>query len=402
MRVIGMDIHRSFAQVAILVNGEIIRERRLDLVQDRVIAFGKTLEPDDEIVLEATGNTAAVERLLRPYVKRVVIANPRMVRAIAFARVKTDKIDAAILARLHASGFLPEVWAADDDTARRRRQATERMGLLEETVRLKSRIHAILHANLVPRYKGHLFGKAGRRWLAGVSLPEHERCILDRLVDELEHTSGQLAVLDRDLAAQALADERACRMMTIPGVGPVVASVVLAAIGDITRFDSAQKLASYFGLTPRVRQSGESPARHGRISKQGNAGVRKMLVEAAWSAKAAPGPLRAFFTRVSTTRGAPAAIVATARKLVVLIWHVLAKEQDYAYARPAFQAMKLRKVALKAGAPREYGKAGPGHDYWIKEIRHAEMEYVARAEAAYARMVAAWKQVPKNAEKKAQ
>lgn len=399
MRVIGMDIHRSFAQVAILAKGEVIQEKRVELVQDRVIAFGKTLERDDEIVLEATGNTAAVERLLRPFVKRVVVANPRMVRAIAFARVKTDKIDAVMLARLHASGFLPEVWAADDDTARRRRLATERMGLVEETVRLKSRVHAILHANLIPRYKGHLFGKAGRRWLAAACLPEHERAILDRLLDELEHTTGQLARLDRDLAAQALADERACRLMTIPGVGPVVASLVLAAIGDITRFDSAQKLASYFGLTPRVRQSGESPARHGRISKQGNAGVRKMLVEAAWSAKTAPGPLRAFFVRVSATRGAAAAIVATARKLAVLIWHVLTKKQDYAYARPAFQAMKLRKVALKAGAPREYGKAGPGRDYWIKEIRHAEMAYVARAEAAYTRMVAAWREVPPRSKK---
>jgi len=399
VRVIGMDIHRSFAQVAIMANGNIIEEKRVDLVQERVIAFGKTLERDDEIVLEATGNTAAVERLLRPFVKRVVIANPRMVRAIAFARVKTDKIDAAMLARLHASGFLPEVWAADDDTVRRRRLATERMGLVEETVRLKSRIHAILHANLIPRYKGHLFGKAGRRWLAAASLPEHERAILDRLVDELEHTTSQLTLLDRDLAAQALVDERARRLMTIPGVGPVVASMVLAAIGDITRFDSAQKLASYFGLTPRVRQSGESPARHGRISKQGNAGVRKMLVEAAWSAKSAPGPLRAFFARVSATRGASAAIVATARKLAVLIWHVLTKEHDYAYARPAFQAMKLRKVALKAGAPRAYGKAGPGRDYWIKDIRHAEMAYVARAEAAYARMVAAWRQVPPKPKK---
>lgn len=91
-----------------------VREQRLDLVQDKVVAFGRTLRPDDEVVLEATGNTAAIERLLRPFVGRVVIANPRMVRAIAYARVKTDKIDAITLACLQASGFLPEVWAADD------------------------------------------------------------------------------------------------------------------------------------------------------------------------------------------------------------------------------------------------------------------------------------------------
>jgi transposase len=172
MRVIGMDVHRAFAQVAILDDGKVVSEQRIDLVQDKVVAFGRALRPDDEVVLEATGNTAAIERLLRPFVGRVVIANPRMVRAIAYARVKTDKIDAVTLARLQASGFLPEVWAADEDTVRRRRQASERMGLLDETVRLKSRIHAILHANLIPKYKGQLFGPAGRRWLAKATLPE--------------------------------------------------------------------------------------------------------------------------------------------------------------------------------------------------------------------------------------
>lgn len=400
MRVIGMDVHRVFAQVAILDEGKVVSEQRIELVQEKVVAYGRTLRPDDEVVLEATGNTAAIERLLRPFVARVVIANPRMVRAIAYARVKTDKVDAVTLARLHASGFLPEVWAADDDTVRRRRQASERMGLLDETVRLKSRIHAILHANLIPKHKGALFGPAGRRWLAKATLPDHERLILDRLLDELQHTTEQLAALDRKLASLALADERAVRLMTIPGVGPIVATLVLSAVGDISRFATPQKLASYLGLTPKVRQSGEGPARHGRISKQGNASVRKMLVEAAWSAQSAPGPLRAFFARVRAKRGAAAAIVATARKLAVLIWHVLAKGQEYAFARPAFQAMKLRKVALKAGAPREYGKAGPGRDYWIKEIRHREMEYVKRAEDAYAKMVAAWRQVPPKAKKK--
>lgn len=394
MRVIGLDVHRSFAQVAILEDGKLVSEQRIDLVHEKVVGFGRSLRPDDEVVLEATGNTAAIERLLRPFVRRIIIANSRMVRAIAYARVKTDKVDAITLARLQAAGFLPEVWAADDDTVRRRRQATERMGLLDETVRLKSRIHAILHANLIPKYKGELFGPAGQRWLARAPLPEHERLILNRLVDELQRTLDQLAILDKDLARLALADERAIRLMTIPGIGPIVATMVLGSIGDISRFKTPQKLASYFGLTPKVRQSGESPARHGRISKQGNGSVRKMLVEAAWSAQSAPGPLRAFFARVSAKRGHAAAIVATARKLTVLIWHVLAKGQEYAFTRPAFQAMKMRKVALKAGAPREYGKAGPGRDYWIKEIRHREMDYVKRAEDAYARMVEAWRQSP--------
>lgn len=394
MRVIGMDIHRSFAQVAILQDGQIIQELRVELLHERLLQFAKTLGREDEIVIEVTGNSAAVERLMRPYVKRVIVANSRLVRAIACARVKTDKIDAAVLAKLHASGYLPEVWVANEDTLRRRRQTTERMGVLEHVVRIKGRIHAILHSNLIPQYKGHLFGKAGRKWLSSLPLPDEERAILTRLVDELERVTDQLSQLDKVIAREVLEDARARRLMTIPGIGPVVASTVLASIGDVSRFRSPEKLSSYFGLTPKVRQSGDRPARHGRISKQGNVAARKMLVEAAWSAKTAPGPLRAFFVRVQKKRGAPAAAVATARKLAVMIWHVLTGESEYAYARPAFTAMKLRKVALKAGAPREYGKAGPGRDYWIKEIRHREMDYVERAEKAYERMVAAWKEKP--------
>ena len=396
MRVVGMDIHRSFAQVAILDGGRICEERRVDLIHNRFLEFARTLRPDDEVVIEATGNSAAVERFLRPFVKRVAIANPRLVKAIAYARVKTDKVDAKILAQLYAAGFLPEVWAPDEDTLARRRLVAERMGVLAQLVRTKGRIQALLHANLIPQYKGHLFGPTGRRWLESLPLAVEERGILGRYVAELERVSGQLADLDKVLAQQALSDPRARRLMTIPGVSSVVATTVLASIGDVRRFPTAAKLSSYFGLTPRIRQSGDHAARHGRITKQGNGDARRMLVEAAWSAKTAPGPLRAFFARTQKKSGAPTAAVATARKLVVMIWHILTSDRDYAFARPAFTAMKIRKVELKAGAPKAYGKAGPGRDYWIKEIREQEAAYVERAERAYERMVEAWRPQPKK------
>src|SRR5690349_6582516 len=102
----------------------------------------------------------------------IAAANSRLVRAIAYARVKTDKIDAAVLARLHAVGFLPEVWVADEETLNRRRQIAERMGVLEQLVRPKGRIQAILHSNLIPKYSGHLFGKTGRKWLDSLPLPD--------------------------------------------------------------------------------------------------------------------------------------------------------------------------------------------------------------------------------------
>ena len=97
MRVVGMDIHRSFAQVAILDEGCVVRECRVELVRDRFLKFARSLRNDDEVVIEATGNSTAVERLVRPHVNRVVVANSRLVKAIAWARVKSDKVDAITL-----------------------------------------------------------------------------------------------------------------------------------------------------------------------------------------------------------------------------------------------------------------------------------------------------------------
>jgi hypothetical protein len=217
MAIIGMDIHRSFAQAAFLQDGQIKRKQRVELVRDQLTKFAESLSIEDEVVIEATGNSTAVERILRPFVKRVVVANSRMVRAIAYARVKTDKIDAGILAKLHAGGFLPDVWVADDETQRQRRQTAERMGVLEQVVRTKGRIHATLHANLIPKYMGHLFGKAGKKWVAGLPLPDEEKAIIRRLVEELERNSDQLAKLDMTIIREALEDPRVVRLMTILG-----------------------------------------------------------------------------------------------------------------------------------------------------------------------------------------
>jgi transposase len=123
--------------------------------------------------------------------------------------------------------------------------------------------------------------------------------------------------------------------MTSPGVDTTVASGVSAAIGDIQRFRDPQKLVSYLGLNPSVRQSEEGPAYHGRISKQGRGQARGMLVEAAWAAARSPRPLRAFHQRIAAQRGKHIAAVATARKLAMIICHMLTKETDYIWVRPA-------------------------------------------------------------------
>ena len=391
MRVIGLDLHRDFAVSAVLEDGRVRSGDRITLEHEAVAAFARTLRADDEVVVEATGNTAAVVRLIAPHVRRVAIANPIQVRAIAWAKVKTDKIDAGVLAKLHASGFLPEVWSPDEDTQMLRRLVAERAGVVSHMTRLKNRVHALLHANLIPPYRGTLFGKGGRTWLAKQPIPEDQRRTVARHLDELDRTAVDLAALDRALAQRALADARARHLMTISGVNAVAAMTLLSATGDISRFPSPGKLVSYLGLNPSVRQSGNRPAYHGHITKQGRTYARAMLVEAA-----CPGPLRAFFTRIKDRSGKQVAAVATARKLVVLAWHLLSKEEDYAWARPALVAWKRRRLELQAGEPSRRGgnKPGPASEYSLRQVRDRERHWLGMAEEEYRRFATAWREQP--------
>jgi len=353
--------------------------------------FAAGLGPADEVALEATGNTWAIVTVLASRAGRVVVANPGKTRAIAEAKVKTDKVDAAILAQLLAADYLPAVWQPDAAIGALRRQVLRRAHIVRQRTRLKNQVHAILHRNLVPRCPAaDLFGIKGRAWLAAQQLPPDERAAADALLRQLDFHAQELALIDADLGQVALARPEVLRLMTIPGVDATVALSIVAAAGDFTRFRSPDRLVSYLGLNPRVRQSGGQPASHGRITKAGPAHARGMLVEAAWSASKAPGPLRAFYQRVRARRGMQIAVVATARKLAVLCWHLIIKQEDYAFALPSLVAHKQRKLELRAGLPAARGRKGTAARYSLKAVRAAEHDLAAQGEAAYRTMVAAW------------
>src|SRR4029079_14508114 len=180
------------------------------------------------------------------------------------------------------------------------------------------------------------------------------------------------------------------RLMTIPGIDMVVALGVLAAIGPIERFATPDKLVAYLGLNPSVHQSGEGRPRHGRITKQGRTHARTMLVEAACQAVRGPGPLRAFFQRVSGRRGPHVAAVAVARKLAVIIWHLLTRREDYAWVRPALHAKKLRDLELRSGKPARQGQRGAVYAYSLAGPRRQERQRGEGAEAAYKRFTQGW------------
>ena len=398
MRVVGLDVSRTVAEIAYLEDGRVRAGGRVTLERAALAQYANRLRPTDHVVLEATGNTAAIVAALHSHVARVVIANPLQVRLIAEARVKTDKIDAAVLAQLYASGFLPEVWIADDRTQALRRQVARRAQIVRQRTRLKSEIHSVLATHLIPRCTAtDLFGKKGRRWLAEQPLPLDERIAVEQRLRELDRLGEDLAVIDRALGEAVLADAQLKRLLTITGVNTTVAIGLLAAIGDIGRFPSARKLVSYFGLNPRVRQSGLQPAQHGHISKIGRSHARAMLVEAAWAAAKAPGPLRSFFLRIRARRGMQIAAVATARKLATIVWYVLTDQEDYTWARPSLVAMKERALQLQAGLPARRGQRGIAADYSVKTLRDRERAVVENADRAYTRFVGRWKpQGPKR------
>ena len=150
MRIIGLDIHRAFAEAVTWEAGRLRRLGRVDMRRHLLAAFAATLSKADVVVVEATGNAAAVAAVITPHVKRVVIANPKQVRVIAHAKIKTDTIDAGVLAQLYASGFLPEVWIPDEPTQALRRQVTRRNQIVRQRSRLKNIIQSILHAHLIP------------------------------------------------------------------------------------------------------------------------------------------------------------------------------------------------------------------------------------------------------------
>ncbi len=353
--------------------------------------FADSLGPEDEVAIEATCNTHAIVRLIEPRVARVVVSNPQKTRAIAEARVKTDKVDAQVLCELLAADYLPSVWVADQATQALRRQVARRAQIVRQRTRLKNQVQSILHRNLLPRCPAaDLFGVKGRVWLGRQPLPPDEELAVRALLRQLDFHAQELRIIDAELGRRALASGEVRRLMTIPGVDATIALSIVAAVGDFRRFRAPEQLVSYLGLNPRVKQSGGQPASHGRITKQGRAHARGMLVEAAWVAVKTPGPLRAFFERVRSRRGMQIAVVASARKLACLCWTMIERDEDYAFARPSLTEKKLRALELRAGMPSRRGRKGKSAAYNLKDVRLRERELAEQAERSYRQLVADW------------
>jgi len=386
-RAIGLDVHRDFCVVAICVDGVVRSAGRVPSTPEGLAMLAESLLATDRVALEVTGSCWEVARILEPHVDRVVVVSPDDT-GISSARAKTDKLDARALASLLWKGELEAVWMPDERCRILRRRLARREQLMRARTRVKNEIHACLQRRLQERPPcSDLFGVKGREWLAGLQLPVEERESVDAGIRQVEFLDAEIAAVQRLIAQQALSWPEIRRLMTVPGVNLVCAASFIAAIGHADRFMTSRKLVAYLGLDPKVRQSGEGPARSGRISKRGSASARWALVEAAWSAVLQPGPLHAFYERTRDRRGHGKAIVATARKLAVLFWCMLTRSEDYAHQQPSLTKKKLRRLEITAGAPK-YAKAAAGIWHANDMVRDAERELAQQAEISYRRMVA--------------
>jgi transposase len=394
MRCVALDVHRDFCEVAVAAQGELEHTGRIETSRGSLELFAGSLAADDQVLLEATGAAFAIARIIKPHVARVVVANAQEVRAISHARVKSDRFDAATLARLLTADLLPEVWVCDERIGALRRRLARRGALVRQRTRAKNEVHAVIARCLLGRPPASdLFGKNGRAWLADQDLAEEERETVEGCLRQIDFLDSEVERIDRRVSQFVLGSGEARRLMTIPGVDVITAAALVAAIGDIGRFASPRKLVAYLGLDPKVRQSGAEPARHGRISKRGDARARFVLVEAAWTATRTAGPLHAFGERIRARRGKQIAAVAVARKIATIAWQMLSKGEDYAFARPSLTRQKLRRLERLAGTP-------PGtlvDERPQRRLVDQERELQRQAERGYRRLVDDWQASRKGA-----
>lgn len=361
IRFVGIDIHKRVGEVAILdEQGKVLDRTTIAMERGYLETFAtRVLKPTDRVVVEATSNTWAVVQILKPHVAEVVVSNPMHTKLIAQAKVKTDKVDAYVLAQLLRCDYLCRVWEPDEATRLLRELTGRRSALVADRTAVRNRIHSLLAARLISPREGELFSALGLEWLKALILNDQGRMLLEADLRLHEGLECEIRLLDEELARRGYRDERVKLLMTLPGVNVAVAETLIAALGDIHRFPEADRAASYLGLVPKTHQSA-ARSYHGPITKAGNSQARWMLVQAAQAVRKHPGPLGHFFRKLAKKKNHNVAVVATARKLVVIAWHMLMTNEPYRYAQPRATEDKLAALRVRATGERRRGGAPKG------------------------------------------
>ena len=328
---VGIDLHKQFSQIAVIDSeGKVIEERRINNNREELTSFFNNLKHSSKGVVEASGSWYWFVDMLKEIDFDITLAHPFKVKAIASAKIKTDKVDARILGNLLRADLIPMSYIPSKKELEQRELLRFRFSLSQQKTRNKNQIHSILTKyNVAYIGKSDLFGKGGREFLkTQKDLPPYCQMFVLEYLELIENIEVKIKAIDKTIDAEIKLDKDLKLLLTIPGVGPYTAYLLKAEIGDINRFPDDHHLCSCMGLVPSTYQSGNT-SYHGSITKRGNSTVRWALVQAAQVAVRREGYLKDVYQNLSVRRGKQKAKVAIARRILSSAYFVLTRQQPY-------------------------------------------------------------------------
>jgi len=334
---VGMDLHKRTSTFCVKdYDGNGIMEKKILTDRAQVTEFIRSLPSDDiSVAVEPVSQWYVFADLLQNLGCEVHLAHPLKVKAIASARIKTDSIDASVLCDLLRSNLLPEAYFSPKEVRSWKEVVRHRASLMNLRTQTKNKVHAILHKQALIHQFTNLFGVAGTRWLEHLDLPVPFRQNLDEYLSVIAHLTLQIEAAEKRVTDVVKSDTHAELLTTIPGISFVSALTIMGEIGDVKRFPSAKKLMGYAGIVPSTYSSGDK-ARHGRITKTGSKWLRYVMIEVAQHqqmCKKTPG-FGSYYLSLKKRKGTNPATVATARKLLAVIWRILTDKRPFAVTPP--------------------------------------------------------------------
>ena len=319
MRYIGVDLHRKMFEVCV-ISGTKRSHRQYQLKE--IATFRKTLHKRDMIAVEATGNTKYFVRQIEDTVGRVVVVNPQQFKVISQSTKKTDRRDAETLAVYLEKGLLPEVRMKDDVHSQLASMAHTRDQLVKLRTMLKNKIHNILAAHGVETTREAYSSQKELEKVLTLEVNAAAKVELQVIVEQIRHLNEGIAKLDQEMTDGGKKLEGYEQITSIKGIGSKSGTILLSIIGNVQDFPNEKKLSAYFGMVPRVSNSSET-IHYGHITKCGSSLGRTTLVQCTLVAIKYSPYLRRFYDKLKAKKGSGKAIIATARKLLGIIYLTL-------------------------------------------------------------------------------
>jgi transposase len=332
----GIDLHKKTSFITTVnESGKVVFRRNFANQEEHILEYFVNLDGPTKIVIESMCSWYWLHDLLRAHNFNVVISNPLKTKAIASAKIKNDKVDSHMLAQLLRADLIATVHVCSLKTRKLKELLRHRQRLVRDATRMKNRIHMLLMKNNTAIPVSDLFGVKGMKYLKQIDLPIYHRQQLKSYLTLYDCLTQQIEPLTKQIRDLANKNPMAQLLMTIPGIGPLTAMFIIAEIEDISRFPSHRNLASYAGLVPCLDASADK-SRTGRITKQGSPYLRTALVEAAQVIpRMKKTRLNVFFRKRIVRAGYQKAIVATAHKILQVVYYVLKNQTPYQEEYPA-------------------------------------------------------------------